>query len=796
MRYKTYIDIGSGYEEFTAANVEPFKEVREKDQYFKRWQWGEVEIKNYPELYSSSPLSIYKLYDVIKEIDPTTEIKIKFETDLETIEGYFGTNDCEFKDNGYQNVLTVKPTVLDRYTNILEEWETKIDFSDIDFSDDSIDLNVKDLGVKTINDWDSINEYRVYNDLLRSYVTLTKIAPNIDINLVKSLALNPSDDLSGFFDNEAPLPALRQVPPIAELSFQDFDGFYLGDREEVLGDDYSSIDLTGDNYVWISTDEYGVADIETSLDNIVWYRPNPSAEYKAYKSIQAGNIGNQPDISPSWWEEFDRGEIFPDKGDYELSSVTIWFDGGTYGFPPKHRYYITTKFSREEFRKVDEFDESGDLIPPQGSGWHQRAVINVSGQDGHLWTRKPFNASLKDDWILQPTETNQRWWSSTDPFKWKYKRETRLSYTNSEDSIITTTAIVGRTLFDYILQNTNDAFADKNVKSTFFFNDDEEDLQVLEDRVGDKLNYVTMRENYLNNIYFILTRNLTPNIDLADASSFPDITLKDFFEDLNKLFKGTLYWFIDDDSNLRIEHIKYLDLTKSPTDLRGDELLEFTEEWKYDKSSQYNRIELRQVNASGIDFTENLILFNKIVSNKRNQDIKKEFETKILSTDIRYAIENSTDLEDGIMMIATFDEKISETETQKKVKNKFGLRSGVEESNGYLALSNIIEDFGRYEGVWTTGEVNGLDKTFETTSRTKNGVEIELRGLKNNLFYITEIGEGILDDSTVDFDNETTKLNLRYRYNSTPLGDRFALMVQKEENFDGAENILFDFANY
>lgn len=785
---------GKVYLLFDAVDVEPHKEKTESGQYFKRWSWGDVTIRNYPDRYTSNPIDTNKLFDIILATNFTVEIKIKYETPLATIEGYFGSNDC--KPDFDRKVLRVTPTVLDKYTTILEEWETKIDFADIEYSDETIDLNVKSIGIKTIDDWSPERSERL------GFITLPK-TPRVEIKLSRFQELdNPSGTLSGYFDEEAPLPALRSVPPIAEFLFQDTEGFYLGDREEILGEDFSSIDLTGDEYVWINTDTYGLADIENSLENIVWYRSNPTEEFKAYKSIQSGNIGNQPDISPLWWEEFDRGELFPAKGDYELSSLTIW-SGGKFvrggGFIYqiiKNTVYCTTKFSREEFRKVDEFDESDNLIPPQGDGWHSRSKIIVEGQNGHLWTRKPFNGTLKDDWVLQDVINNPSPNSSLDPFKWEYKRETRLSYTNSDNSITTTVPIEGKNLFNYIFQNTNDAFANKNVISTFFFNDNEADLPILANRIGENLNYKTLKDNYLNETYFLLTRNLVPNLDLSDASTFPNITLKDFIEDLNKLFNGTLYWFMDDELNLHIEHLKYLDLTKTVIDLRSKPELEFTEAWSFDKSKMFNRVELRQVNANGIDFTENLILFPKIVSNKRNRDIKQEFETDIISTDIRYAIENSTDLEDGVMWLATFEDKISETETQRKVRNKLGLRSGTEESNGYLALSNLINDFGRYEGTWTTGDVNGQEKTFETTARTKIGKELKLKGYLDSLFFITELGIGFLKDSTVDFENENMELTLAYRFNSTPYTERFVLVVQDEFDFSGAQNIWFDFGNY
>jgi len=884
---------GNVWIEFYPANVAPFKLARESNQFFKRWGWGEVKIKNNPNLYAVASNPIYKLYKIIKDLDFTTEIKIKFTTGIgatnHTIEGYFGTNDCKFEDNGIEKTLTVTPTIQDNYSSLLENWENKINFNDIEYSADEVDLNIRALGTRPIGDW-----------VLASHASGERIAR---ITIPTADFISPdylNGTISSYFDlsTQAPNRDVFATPPAVIYGR---DGFTLSDREEILGEDFSQL-VPED---WLSIDEYGKFD-DTQLTSDIVTRLS-----KTYKSIHASNEDNPPETSPLWWKEIYVGEIYPEKGDYELSEVTVYKGalGLAGGIGLNYWIYSTTRFSRDEYRKVDVIDieETSGFEPPTGSGWHMRSIESVEGQDGHLWTRKPYNAAFKDSWALQDLELNPT--GASDTIYWTERRTSKIEYPSSTNSKTINTTVLPKDFLEYILQNTNSLFASSSIISTFLFNDNEASLPILAPYIGENKNYVTMGDNYLSTIRMVFTRDFIPDLDPSDVSTFPDVNLKKVIEDLNKLFKDTLYWFLDDSLDLHIEHIKYLDLTMNSEDLRTIEILgeavdrkelEFTESWKYDKTKMYNRIELNQVNASGVDFTENLITFPKIVSNKRGVDIKQKLETEIFTTDLRYVVENSSDLENGVLLIATstkntlevtpqideigftgdygraivtagevsalldvydgsslegaisnfvanyssnyLDEGItlsigtdkiiftkdapftSPTTSDERgnivgtpysvqaysvigsitslsVPTKVGFVSGVSESNGLLAFSNLLYDFGRYEGTWILGNVNGEDETvyddpFETTSRTKDGKEIQVRGAFDSLFFTTNLGIGLLKSATIDFNEENTKLNLSYRYNSVPDTDGFVIMVQKEDEFAGAVDKWMDIGNY
>jgi hypothetical protein len=176
--------------------------------------------------------------------------------------------------------------------------------------------------------------------------------------------------------------------------------------------------------------------------------------------------------------------------------------------------------------------------------------------------------------------------------------------------------------------------------------------------------------------------------------------------------------------------------------------------------------------------------FDSIVSNNRNKDLKLTQKTEAISTDVAGGIVDSNNVDYGIMLIHVVD---------SEVESRRGLLSGTDEVNGYLALSNLLIDFYTYEGIWDIGYINDREYQFRTLARSLVGGEITLKGKSDYMFYVTDLGIGMLESSTLDFENEVTKLTLRYRYGSTPIGDTFTLMTQHATDFDGADDIEYDF---
>lgn len=511
----------------------------------------------------------------------------------------------------------------------------------------------------------------------------------------------------------------------------------------------------------------------------------PVNEFGGYANY---SLGDRVEILGQVVTPENRDNVPSEHGDWELSLFRIYEGtrvGGLFGNRWR-QLYCQTEFSRDEEIKVDEVDASEPygFIPPIGNGWNMRKTRISNGKNAHLWTRKPFNGAYSEDWELQPdVESNGN--GRIYDWNWYKYRETKLVYDNSERSFDLVTTIGLREFFDYLIQNTDTILSGKSVKSTFFFNDDEGALEVLVGTTG--YNYVTGRKNYLNNQKVFFTRDLLTSEEEGEIKSIPKFTLKKVLNDFHKVFCEQLIWFVEGDY-IRIEHERYSDLKKGSLDISGSRLLNFTSQWNYDKKLMFERFEYRQINAGYVDFTDNLVVFDKIISNNRNQDLKHEVETRYVSTDAKYCILNPNDISSGIILLAVDDDNI--------VMNKVGAISNNSETNGYMALSNLLLDFGRYSGVWHYGTMNNRLVNFVVTHRNKLGINLKVEGAKISLFYTTQIGVGKIDSGSVDFENENTDIKLRYRYNSSVNGDSFVIAFQKQTDFVGAVNTWADIENY
>jgi len=724
MRYNFYIDFGSGYQQAYPDFIDKFKITRkigvdDIEKYFYRIMWGKIQFSNKPYLYNSTLNNVYRIFDFIQNntFSYDTKITVKFTTDLFEVIGYFGKNDCIFDYD--KKILTVTPSVIDQYTDILENWETETNFDNWEFINDTVNIEITDVKLKTFQDW--------------PYPSITIGGePYTPRNLVHVSNYNDAGKLTLYFDGNKPKDTL-------------FDDSYWG--------------FAGIHRIYTSVQ------VETGTFTL---------------GDRIAILGEEPNIANALTLPIEYG-------DYELSKFRV-YEGTRVGGLSGNRWrqlYCQTWFSREEEIKLDVIDPSNEygFESPVGEGWHMRITRIKEGKNAHLWTRKPFGGAYSESWgvpveVFNTGQYNYDW-------SWYSYMETSLQYDYSANSINLESTVNLKDFIQHILQNTFSSLSNMQFKSTFFFNELEEELEVLKGTTG--YNYVTGSKNYLNRIKVFFTRDLTvPGDD--EIGAYPRFTLRSILEDLNKVFINKLTWFIDENGYFRIEHVRWPDLRKVPLDISTNPLLSFTTYWEYDKAIMFEKYEYKQINAGYIDFTNNKVTFNKIVSNNRNSDLKKGYSTSIFCTDAKYCILNATEIKEGIVLITT--------DENNKVLNKTGIISGVVETNGYLALSNILYDFGRYEGMWHTGVMNEQNTTFTVTERNKLGTELKLKGLVKSLFYTTQMGVGLIDEGEIDFDNENTTIKLRYRYNSSVNGDVFALVFQKETDFVGAVNNWADIDNY
>lgn len=763
MRYNFYIDIddGNGWVEITPKNIEPLEIIRDKGDYFYRLGWGKITLVNDPVMYELTGLSVYSLFDILQSpyygVDSgarSGEIRVKVESTklLEKfpsgVQGYFYHSDCSFDFD--RRIVEVTPTILDKYTDILENWENEVDFEN----------------------------YTEYGGTLSVVIDTP--------NLVRGC--------------KSPLTQAQWYYPKKQNMLEQ----YVEDSTGLDGEDYRHYSL----YAWF--DETTGKPIAETLDKPV-EKDQFGLRFTDSKNFTEIINYYQQEPVGGWENKVNIGF-----GDWELSKLTIYY--GEYKATNERKIYTELYMAREY---VEIKDINGIVTPPVGAGWHSRG--RTTDNTATIYTRRPFNGAYgfdsAVDWILTWKTVQTGFKTEITKAKVYASLTSSADYPSSTNSIDIESSLGLRDFMEYLVRNTcnnlpTNVYSASEFKSTFFWNDDEvaSGIKRLESFPGTNYVLVSEEPNYLNylRVFFkkILKTDTNDNGEVTSASSVSEnLTVtawKDFFENLNNLFNNKLFWWVDDDLDFHIEHIAYVDYVLKYADfydIAADPvnlpLLDYTRKWNYDKAEQWGEMNYEMVDAGYVDFTKQRLEFSKIVSNIRNKDKKKTITVNYISTDLRYAIENPNDLERGVILVCC--------DSENNIRNRIGHFSMREDPNGFMAMSNLILDFGIYEGVWVDGKHNDENIYFENTTRTKLGIEHTLKGTILSLFYNTfsenpayGIGIGLIESGKLDLMRENTKIKLRYRYLTEGLVDQWALVIQRADQieFENPQDIWHDIDNY
>jgi len=437
----------------------------------------------------------------------------------------------------------------------------------------------------------------------------------------------------------------------------------------------------------------------------------------------------------------------------ELSELTI-YKGTRWrnSFLEAWRRHIkgVAKFAREEFYKTDEYN-GDDLLPPQDDvGWYATDNV-ISGK--RLWVRTPYNGAYSE-WEIGTLDTTG---GRINDFDWIEKLTSRKVYPVGDNSKTINISVSFRDTCRKIYRSTHNSRLDKEVYSAFFWNDS----PYLDDVIittGE--NYHTREDNVLNNIAVLHTAILKEESGTNPDDDKLEVSFKDFFEDLKVKFPN-LIWFIDDDLNLHIEHVKFIDIVKNYLNILVDEF-EYVgdyESYEFDPNELFETFEYKEINSGYRDFKESKIIFDKIVSNKRTKDLKKEIIAKYISTDIQFAIENPDSLDNGMILVAY--EVVNE---ENIVKYGNGQITGTLVPNGDLSISTLLRKYANYEGAWTYGHINDELVNFPYTTKCKKGDVFVLKGIQDDVFFLTALGIATTNTKEYDYENDLTRVTPIYRH--------------------------------
>ncbi len=868
-RYKVFLDWtvpkNSEWNDDDNANwveivpdIEQFKKAPFNKEMFTRYSWGQVTFKNNPNLTGSAA----ETYNIIANasIDQEIRMKVTLPASLvdpdssNVIRGYFGTNDCEFdQDSG---IVIATPTILDQYTDLVENWETEVpifgetiirkstwsidpDMKGIDFSQSHnlpVELSISDmdeaqtptdilLGNKTggifvnskveydaafsvyINaeiliadptppSWFILEVYdnddnQIYSGALGSALSTGTLSEsyNVDITIPKGdwvrviCSLNPTCTVN-YNDIKIELSTTNIAYATTDVSveiqesslktYEIWTEFKMGVTDSILKSNYDSTIPTLASYFNIDGSP------KDTLLNSNLYAPYSTAASIDSSVIAELGINVIPISGLYMGTGNDIGAVLEPYG-FELSEVEVYSDfwwGGWFNTVHKASTHALCKYSRFE-----KYVAQGDTPPV--SGWTDTEYDNSNNE--RLWVKKPFDGTITE-WNLGDIDDAG---GTNASLEWDVRLKSNKVYPSSVESVVLQTRDF-REIVQDVYNGTFLSLVNNDINSVFFWNDPDSDIP----DVSANVNYAYQQgtENWLNKIAAAHTYQLK-EINTDSEDSILKINFKDLMSDLKALFNNQIFWWVDILGVLHLEHLKYideakviLDITKTATPntpyLNNMELLTEISSWKFDKSEMYSLVNFQIANSGYKDFNDNNITYDKIVSNKRNEDIRNTLATKNITTDIRYCIENPSDIENGMILI-NHDSNYNAVISKVPISN-------TDFENGNLALSNILNRY-KYEGIFLDAKINNIPVVFDVTTRTKVGKEIKLKGIYDYEYFKSKISIGRIESLIHDLDREHTKISLRYRFGSGSVSDTFILMVSEVGDFTGAEDVQFDF---
>lgn len=508
-----------------------------------------------------------------------------------------------------------------------------------------------------------------------------------------------------------------------------------------------------------------------------------------------GHWGPHDGGSYDGWSIVDYINLFQEKDSVfykgELCELTIYECGTFFEYLVKKNWKIraVAKFAREEYYSSDKCTQTdyiggycneediGVLFrPPEwGVGWEMLAKQDSSGKN--LWVRTPFNGAYstpREDNLWEYEEVN----TPGAIYGESYNRyiHTKVVYPTSENSKTYNTCINLKTLMKRIYNRTHEKIKDKELYSTFLFNDLPDDAKTakLLEKIprfaeNTSLNYYTLDDNFLNKIVALHTYQLQETQDPDSDEAELKMTPKLFLSDLRKMIPKT-YWFIDSDWNFHFEHLIYEEKISTGVDI--SQLITKYQYYEYLKDKIFATNIYKSVNSGYADFAYSKVTFDKIVSNRRAIDIKHEITTEHITSDMLYCMENISNLDNGLILL-----NYIESGTDNVIAYATGQKSGKDILNGRMSIANMLSLFGLWEGIWESGSINDKPYSFKKSIRIKLAKDkINLKGIyKDTNYFLSNLGIG--------FTNGTKELDYEKRVtNFTPLYRDFDWILIVEEN--------------
>lgn len=407
---------------------------------------------------------------------------------------------------------------------------------------------------------------------------------------------------------------------------------------------------------------------------------------------------------------------------------------------------------------------NGVGIPPAGTGW---AVLydNCTLNGTVTWWREPITPYTYGDSFTDPTNCGSGLiktvlWpggpvQSFSPGCSPVPVEIAARYICVPDDMIEFQR--ARNLEDVINYLLERSGCGGSVRSDFF----EWDAPMDTPGYVGGVNYITGETNQVNALY-VLQKSDATNPGASTPAAIGEWTFSDVMAALNTMFQ--VFWDIDDDGNLRIEHWYYWTLvnTTDITDATAPNTLQST-------ASTVPKIErLRYIEAGLKDFIGADIIY----TGECTSDEVVEYTLTTVTTDLSFVITdpNSIDKQRGFVMLATE----LDGSTIRTIEDVGALSLSVV-TNAPLSVANLEADYWTWNRYLPTGTMNTRDATFDGVRPNMEQQDVVIPLCCTNLSFDprnaveTSLGNNLLGGRlgtvvSVNEEERTSEIKLNVRY--------------------------------
>lgn len=265
-------------------------------------------------------------------------------------------------------------------------------------------------------------------------------------------------------------------------------------------------------------------------------------------------------------------------------------------------------------------------------------------------------------------------------------------------------------------------------------------------------NPVTGIASKTNNIYLI-QKSDAKRPSASEQATKGETTWKELMTAIQNYFN--VKWYLDVDSNLKIEHISTI-LKSTGIDITVNPYLKTTankKKFKFDKNLIYKFEQWNISEAYYEDFKGLPITYSDNCTKKDGKFDSKNYDTGEYMTDLGYLQNKPDKVSDTGFIIVACD-------ANDKIINETGILSGNTILNGSLAISLLHDNYWRHERIFLTGTMNGVSETFESAIKLKQLDKINIIKCCDVDFdpietINTDLGTAIVENASFNlFDNK------------------------------------------